>query len=125
MYTLIIIFYASFLGIITMLLLKRREVKTGKRSILSRMGAGADRLFNAIFGAVKQGFSYFNKHTFIAISQWIAFHVLLRIRNIYVELKHRALVNPHTRKVIDAVRGRGEVRKEGVSLYLRRISTEE
>jgi hypothetical protein len=122
MYSLIIAFYLSFLGIIVMVLLKRYEVNSGKATVVSRIGQGSDHLFHDIFGALKHGASYVNKHSFIAIAQWIAFHVLLRVRNIYVELKDRALSNPHSRKVIDAVRGRGEITPHSASFYLRRIS---
>ncbi len=121
MYTLITIFYASLLGIVLMLLLKRREMKTGKPSVLSRLGRGTDDLFAGFFGAIRAAVSYVNKHTFIAIAHWVAYHVLLRIRNVYVEIKHRFLSNPHGKKVIDAVRGRGEVTDHGASFYLRRI----
>ena len=122
MYSLIIAFYLSFLGIIVMVLLKRYEVNSGKATVVSRLGQGSDHLFHSIFSVMKQGTSYVNKHSFIAIAQWIAFHVLLRVRNIYVELKDRALSNPHSRKVIDAVRGRGEITPHSASFYLRRIS---
>ncbi len=124
MYTLITIFYVSLIAIILMIALKRHEVKTGNASLVSRLGKGSDDIFHAIFGAVRLTISYINKHTFIAIAQWIAFHVLLHIRKAYVEVKHRALINPHSKKVIDAVRGRGEVKHEGASFYLRRISAE-
>ena len=123
MYTLIITFYVSIIGIILMIFLKRREVKTGKQALFARMGTGADHVFQTVFSAIGTGISYINKHTVIACTQWLAFHVLFRIRTIYVELKHRALINPHSRKVIDAVRGRAELGKAGPSLYLRRISS--
>ena len=125
MYTLIIIFYGSLLGMVIMLVLKARESKSGKPSIISRMGRGLDSLFHTIFGAVGAAISFINKHTFIALAQWVAFHILVHIRKLYVELKHRALSNPHSRKVVDAVRGRSEVKKEGASFYLKRISNEE
>ena len=108
-----------------MIVLKRYEVKTNKPSLVSRLGKGTDHVFHAIFGGVSQGISYINRHTFIAIAHWMAFHVLLRTRKVYVEVKHKALANPHGKKVIDAVRGRGEVKKHGASFYLRRISGEE
>jgi len=122
MYTLIILFYAALLGIIAMLLLKRREVRTGNQSLMSRLGRGSDHIFHAIFSGIGHTVSYVNKKTFIVVAQWIAFHVLLRIRRVYVEAKDRALQNPHSRKVIDAVRGRGEIANHGASFYLRRIS---
>lgn len=122
MYTLITIFYISLIGMIALILLKRHEVKTGKQSIVSRFGQGSDHIFHALFGAVSRGISYINKHTFIAVAQWMTFHVLVRVRKVYVEIKHRALANPHGKRMIDAVRGRGEVRDHGASFYLRKIA---
>ncbi len=123
MYTLITLFYISFIGIVSMVLLKRREFATGRKSIVSRIGTGSDYLFNLIFMTVKRWTSYVNRKTFIVLTQWLAFHVLVRIRRVYVELKHRALMNPHARKVLDAVRGRGPIQTSGASFYLRRISS--
>lgn len=121
-YVLIALFYAAFLGIIGMIALKRREVRTGRESVISRLGKGSDRFFHYIFSSVRQGFSYFNKKTLIAIAQLVAYHVLVRLNNIFLSLKEKALANPHSRKVIDAVRGRADVRYEGASFYLRRIA---
>ncbi len=125
MYTTITIFYISLIGIIAMILLKRREVLTGHESIVSRLGEGSDHIFAAFFGGIRRGISYINKHTFIALAQWVAFHVLVHVRKVYVEIKHLWLKNTHTRKVLDMVRGKGEVKKHGASFYLRRISGEE
>jgi hypothetical protein len=122
MYTLIIIFYVALLGIIAMIVFKRHEVKTGKQSIFSKLGAGSDHIFHAVFDAVRMSISYINKHTFIALAQWITFHVLVHTRKVYVEVKHRTLANPHGKRMIDAVRGRGEVKDHGASFYLRKIS---
>ena len=122
MYILIIIFYASILIMGAMILLKRREARTGHPSLLSRMGKGTDHLFQGVFSSVGRVVSYVNKHTFIAIGHIIAVQVLMRIRNVYVEIKHRAISNPHGKKILDAVRGRGEVKDHGASLYLRRIT---
>lgn len=122
MYTLITIFYVSFIGIIVMLLLKRREVKTGVPSLVSRLGRGTDMFFHVVFSSVRTFISYINKHTFIALGHWIAFHMLVHIRKVYVEIKAWFLATPHGKRMMDAVRGRGEIRKEGASFYLRRIS---
>src|SRR5690349_7366010 len=108
-----------------MILLKRREARTGHPNLISRMGRVSDNLFHAIFSSVGQVVSYINKHTFIALAQLVAYHILLPIRRVYVELKHKTLANPHGKKVIDAVRGRGEVKDHGASFYLRRISSDE
>ena len=105
-----------------MILLKRREVYSGHQSIVSKIGSGSDHFFHAIFSRIHRFISYINKHTFIALAQWVIFHVLLRMRKVYVEIKHHAVNNPHGKKMIDAVRGRGEVKNHGASFYLRRIS---
>ncbi|MDE1975354.1 MAG: hypothetical protein KGI49_02490 [Patescibacteria group bacterium] len=122
MYTLITIFYVALLGIITMILLKRREVVTGHPSIVSRMGSGSDRFFHAIFAAVIKFLSYINRHTAIALAQWLAVHVLKYVRAIYVDAKHAFVSHPQGKKIMDAVRGRGEVAKHGASFYLRQIA---
>lgn len=122
MYTLISIFYISFIGMAFMIFMKRREIVDGKQSIVSRVGAGSDQVLQNIFVSIKRALSYINKHTFIAIAHWVAFHVLVRVRKVYVEIKDRSLSNPHGKRLIDAVRGRGEVTNHGASFYLRRIS---
>ncbi|MEK7646635.1 MAG: hypothetical protein AAB381_03015 [Patescibacteria group bacterium] len=123
MYTLIAVFYVSLAGIMCMILLKGREHKTGHPTIVSRVGSGTDHIFHAIFSRVGRWISYANRRTLIVLGQLIAFHTLVHVRRVYVEVKHRTLQNPHGRKILDAVRGRGEVKKHGASLYLRRISS--
>jgi len=105
-----------------MILFKRHEIKTSKPSLFSRLGRGSDHIFLAIFGAVHKGISYVNKHTFITVAQWLTFHVLVRVRKVYVEIKHHALANPHGKRMIDAIRGRGEIKDHGASFYLRKIA---
>ena len=123
MYILIALFYVSLCALLLMLALKKHEQKTGHPSLVSRIGSGTDHIFHAIFSRVGTWISYINRRTFIVIGQLVAFHALLGIRNVYVEIKHRTLQNHHGRKILDAVRGRGEVNKHGASLYLRRISS--
>jgi hypothetical protein len=125
MYTLITIFYISLIGIIVMILWKWHEVETGRPSLVSRLGHGSDHIFHAFFSGIRQGISYINRHTFIALAQWMAFRALVPVRKVYVEIKHKALTNPHGKKVIDAVRGRGEITSHGASFYLRKIAKEE
>ena len=122
MYTLLIIFYGSFIGIILMLLLKRREFRTGHPTVVSRIGSGTDRFFHALFSSIGRFFSYWNKRTLVALFHWAAFHLLKWGRSLYVEAKHRIISTPQGKKLLDAVRGRGEVRKDGASFYLRRIA---
>lgn len=122
MYTTIGIFYGSFIVIILMILLKRYEVKSGKPTIISRLGRGSDTFFHSIFSTVSTAISYINKHTFVALGHWVAFHILVHIRKVYVEIKAYFLATPQGKKMLDAVRGRGEVKNHGASFYLRRIS---
>ena len=110
---------------IAMVLLKRREIATGKPSLVSRAGSGIDHVFQDIFSKVSRGMSYINKHTFIALAHLAAFHALKSVRNVYVEVKHRFISNPQGKKLIDAVRGRGEVTDHGASFFLRRIAPED
>jgi hypothetical protein len=124
MYTLIAIFYISLLGMTAMVLFKRREVTTGQASFVSRAGAGIDHIFHAVFSNVRRGMSYMNRKNFFLVMHWIAFHVLKFVRGIYVEAKSKTLAHPTGKKLIDAVRGRGEVRDHGASFYLRRISAD-
>ncbi len=122
MYTLITIFYTSLAAVILMILLKRHEVKSGHPTIISRLGRGSDDFFYMIFSAIGNAWSYINKHTFVALAHWIAFHILVHIRNVYVQIKSYFLATPQGKKMLDAVRGRGEVKNHGASFYLRRIS---
>lgn len=124
MYTLISIFYISLLGMTAMVLFKRREVLTGQASVVSRVGAGSDHIFHAIFAAVRKALGYLNRRTAVALMHWLAYQILLRARKVYVEAKARTLAHPSGKKILDAVRGRGEVRDHGASFYLRRISAE-
>lgn len=105
-----------------MILLKRHEVRTGRPNIVSRLGRGSDSFFHSVFHKVGTFFSYINRHTFVALAHWIAFHILVHIRKFYVLIKSKAIENPHGKKMLDAVRGRGQVKSHGASFYLRRIS---
>ena len=105
-----------------MILLKRREARTGKPSLVSRMGSGSDHVFHSIFGTIGKGLSYVNRHTAAALAQWLTIHVLKYIRSIYVEAKDKAISHPQGKKILDAVRGRGEVKDHGASFFLRRIA---
>jgi preprotein translocase subunit SecG len=122
MYTLITLFYVSCIGIVGMLFLKHFEIKRGRTHALSRIYSWADGFFSATFATVQKSLSYLNRHTLVALTHWIAFHILVHIRRIYVDIKSWTLANPHGKKILDAVRGRGEIRNHGASFYLRRIS---
>jgi len=125
MYILIFIFYISLLAMIGMVVLKRHELRTGRPTVVSRMGRGTDHIIHNAYGKTRYAVSHFNRRTALLFVQWIAYHVLFQIRKVYVEIKHKALANPHTRKVVDAVRGRGEIKNHGASFYLRRIAADD
>ena len=122
MYILISIFYISLLGIISMILIKRAEMKNGDLSIADKLESSVEVVLGKIYTKVSDYYKMLNRRTFIALAQFLTFHILLRIRNVYVELKHQTLQNPHGKRMIDAIRGRGEVKNHGASFYLRRIS---
>jgi len=105
-----------------MIIIKRKEIKTPKAFALQSTESSIEKNLTKTYTNFVKFFKMFNKHTFIALSQYLTFHLLFSIRKVYVELKHRTLLNPHGKKMIDAVRGRGEVKNHGASFYLRRIS---
>jgi hypothetical protein len=102
-----------------MILLKRRELKNNHSSTSDN---AIEKTLSKLFGHIQYSIKLLNKKTFAALVQYITFHILFRIRKVYVEIKHRTLLNPHGKRMIDAVRGRGEVKNHGASFYLRRIS---
>lgn len=104
-----------------MIVLKCKELNSNI-SPSSDLAIKIERSLVSVYGNIKRGMGYCNKKTMIALAQYITFHVLFHIRKVYVELKYRTLLNPHGRRMIDAVRGRGEVKNHGASFYLRRIS---
>lgn len=121
MYILVASFYISLLGIISMIVLKRFELRSANTNSSANVSSLEIRLQN-IYNSINRSLKMLNRKTFIALAQYITFHILYRIRKVYVELKHRALMNPHGKRMIDAIRGRGEINKHGASFYLRRIS---
>ncbi len=122
MYILISIFYISLIGIISMIFIKRAEMKNDDYSLADKTESSLEMTLSNIYSKIVSYTKLINRQTFVALMQYLTFHVLLRIRNVYVDLKHRTLQNPHGKRMIDAVRGRGEVKNHGASFYLRRIS---
>jgi hypothetical protein len=108
-----------------MLVLKHSEIKSGKKSILSRLGDDTDHIFQTAYAKVRFFISHINKRTFIVLAQWIAFHVLSFFRGIYLRIHAAAHRHPHSKKVIDMVTGKGEVDQNGgTSFYLKQIAEE-
>jgi hypothetical protein len=122
-----IVLLVSIVGIVGMLSVKVMELRSGKRSLLSRMGSGTDHLFTDIYHKITKFLSYFNRKTAIALAQWIAYHILAFLRRTYHKIHALAHLHPHTKKVIDMVHGRAEVgnsTRGAPSAYLKRVSEE-
>ena len=125
MITTIVIFYLSFIIMAFMLYMKRLELATGKKYFISNLADKNDYIFHKLHDDIRTIVSYFNKHTLIAFIQWIAAGILLWLRNLYIKLFHLAKKYPHSKKVIDMVRGKGEINSNGgASFFLKKISDE-
>jgi hypothetical protein len=121
-----IIFFIALLGIVLMIYLKARRLKLDVRSQFSFVSAKVDHKIRGTFGRVRQFLSYFNRKSAVALMQWIAYHVLSWARNAYLWFYEKAHAHPHSKKVIDMVRGRGDASNMGgASFYLKRIAPEE
>ncbi len=125
MYFATITFYIALLGILCMIVLKYVEIKTGKKSFVSLVGQKTDHTFQSLYHVVRHAFSLINKNNAIALVQWVAFHVLSFFRKIYMYAHEVAHRHPHSKKVIDMVTGKGEVKPNGAaSFYLKQIAEE-
>ncbi len=121
--TSVISFYVSILGIIGMITFKASEIRSGKKSWIFRIADSKNHIIHNLFDTIKKQASYVNRKNAIALIQWIAYHILSWARETYIWAYKKAHAHPPSKKVIDMVRGKGEVRKKGgVSFYLKRIS---
>ncbi len=120
-----ILFILSLLGIILMIYLKFFELKTGKESLVSKISSNTNHIVHDYFIKAKTFISYFNRKTALALIQWIAYHILSWVRGMYIRLRKMAHMHPPSKKVLDMVRGKGEVdMNKGSSIYLKMISSE-
>lgn len=116
---------ASLFSIILMMLLKARELRTEKPSILRVVGSGTDHTFRSMYRKVRKFFSYCNRRTAIALAQWIAYHILNSGKALLSWLHDLAHLHPHTKKVIDMVKGKEDISQRGsASIYLKRLTEE-
>ena len=123
MIALITIFYLSLAIMAFMLYMKHLELVAGKKYFLSNLADKNDHIFEKLHSDARTAISYFNKHTFIAFIQWVAAGFLSWLRNLYIKLFHIARKYPHSKKVIDMVRGQGETTGHGgASFFLKKIS---
>ena len=106
-----------------MISFKAVEISSGKKSWISVMTEKTNHIFHNIYNHIKKVLSYINRKSAIALIQWIAYHILSWARDVYIWAHKKAHAHPHSKKVIDMVRGKGEIKKNGgVSFYLKRIS---
>jgi len=118
-------FFVSGLAILGMISLKSREIKTNKRSWLSTFTDRTDGRMSAMYLFIRKAISYINRQSAIALIQWIAYHILSWIRSCYIWMRSTAHSYPHSKKVLDMVRGKGTTdRNGGASVYLKKISKE-
>lgn len=118
-------FFISFLGIIFMIWFKSYELKVGKRLILAHLAQKTDLKIHLAYQATRTYLSYFNRKSAVALVQWMAYHILSWARSFYILIHRKAHAHPPSKKVIDMVRGRGQVeRGGGASFYLKRIGSE-
>ena len=117
-------FYISFLAIIVMITLKSSEIRSGKKFWITKILDKMNNFFTTLAINIKIIISYINKKSAIALIQWIAYHILLWVRETYVWIHKKAHAHPPSKKVIDMVRGRVEIRKNaGASFFLKSISS--
>jgi len=119
-------FYISFVGILGMFGFKVIEIKSGKKTWISKIGEKTDHIFRNSYFFVKKCIHQINKKNAIALIQWIAYHILSWTRELYIWVRRKAHAHPPSKMVIDMVRGKGEVKKNGgVSFFLKSISSKE
>ena len=120
-----IIFFISLIGIIVMIVLKSVELRSGKKSLFSRMGKPTDHVVNAAHGKVRFAVSHINKHNAVNFLQWIAYHILSVVHRLFVWVREKAHRHPHSKKVIDMVKGKVEINQNGgSSFFLKKIAEE-
>ena len=109
-----------------MLGFKAIELHSGKKSWISRIADMTNHIVHGHFDRIKRFISYFNRKTALALIQLIAYHVLSWAREAYIWAYKKAHAHGPSKKVIDMVRGKGEVNTNGgASFYLKKISEED
>ncbi len=116
-------FYISFAGILGMLGFKAMEIRSGKKSWISHLADNTNHLVHDAYHDIRKFFSYFNRKSALALVQWIAYHILSWARATYIWAYKKAHAHAPSKKVIDMVRGRGEVNKNGgASFYWKKLT---
>ena len=119
-------FYISFVGILGMFGFKVIEIKSGKKTWISKIGEKTDHIFGNSYAFIKKCIHQINKKNAIALIQWIAYYILSWARRAYIWAHRKAHAHPPSKMVIDMVRGRGEIKRNGgVSFFLKSISSDD
>lgn len=120
-----ITFIVSSLGIIGMILMKLRELKTGKLSLLSRISERTNHSFRNAYRSVKTFFSYFTKRNAVLLARFLLVRTILFLRKIYLIVKNKIMSYETAQKLRDMINGKGVIKKKGaVSFFLQRIAEE-
>lgn len=121
--TSILSFSISFLAIIGMIGFKSAELRSGKKSWISRLSDRTNHIVHDYYARFRKFISYINRRSALALIQWIAYHILSWARNAYIWAYRKARSHAPSKKVIDMVKGQVEVdRNSGSSFYLKSIS---
>ena len=105
---------------------KALEMRSGKKSWISRIADMTNHIVHGYFDRIRTFISYFNRKTALALVQLIAYHVLSRARAAYIWAYKKAHAHGPSKRVIDMVRGKGQVNTNGgASFYLKQISEED
>ncbi len=105
--------------------IKAIEIRSGKKSWISSLAELTNENFHDAYRWFRKMISYVNRRSIIMLVQWIAYHILSWAKEGYIWLHNKAHAYPHSKRVLDMVKGKGEVNKNGgASIYLKRISDE-
>jgi hypothetical protein len=113
----VISFYISILGILGMIGFKAIEVRSGKKTLITKL---SDRTNHRVYDAyikVKRFISYFNRKSALALIEWIAYHILSWARGVYLWIYKKAHEHGPTKRIIDMVRGKGDANRNGGSSF--------
>ena len=84
--------------------------------------AKTDQAIHSAYRQMSRFISYFNRHSALALVQWVVYHMLSWIRSVYIAIRAKAHAHPPSKKVLDMVRGKVMIdRNSGASFYLKKI----
>ena len=102
------------------------EIRSGRKSWISRIADRTNHRVHDVFDWIKKSISYINRKSAIVLIEWIAYHILSGVRKVYIWAYNKVHAHPPSKRVIDMVRGKGEVnRNGGSSIFLKKISEDD